>query len=382
MRAGLGAGLASSPAVGSGGTLYFGAGNSLATLGRDGAPGWSAPTGALKSAVAVGMADAGTELVFYSDESVGFGVLLASDGGVLNACSDGPIGAQPSPALVWTTISGEPALTALMVRNTFPQPALTAFRGLAGASCAQQLLFGFTAGLGNAAVVNASTALHSAPSGEVVELTFDGSAWSPTGVAPSLANPQHGLALDVALASALTHGSRVGRFPLPLDAGQPLQAAGNTWGHVAVLAPGVWWAGSSSDGGTLHRFGPNAVAASAALTAPLATAPVLGAAGLVYTVAADGALEVRSTQDLALRWRLLLGGAVLANPTLDVGRAADGAKACSRPGTFYVLTASGQLFALLVDSRGLEPTAPWPRFQRDPRNTGNATSDLGEFTCP
>jgi hypothetical protein len=301
---------------------------------------------------------------------------------VLEACPDGPTGAQPSPALLWTTVGGAPALTAMMVRNGFPQPSFYALRASAGASCPQQLLFGFPAGMGNAVVVNASSVLASAPNGEVLQLTFSTEVWSRTATAPSLANPQRGVALDVAAASALTNGSTVGRFPLPIDAGQPVQAAGNTWGHVVVSAPGVWWAGSSRDGGMLHRFGPNALAASAALTAPLATSPLLGAAGLVYTVAGDGELEVRSTQDLALRWRLALGGAVLANPTLDVGRAADGGKACNRPGTLYVLTAGGQLFALLVDSPGLEPTAPWPRFQHDPRNSGNATWDLAEFTCP
>ena len=42
------------------------------------------------------------------------------------------------------------------------------------------------------------------------------------------------------------------------------------------------------------------------------------------------------------------------------------------PGTLYVVgNGSGAVYAIIVDSRGLDVSAPWPKFQHDTRNTGN-----------
>jgi hypothetical protein len=53
-----------------------------------------------------------------------------------------------------------------------------------------------------------------------------------------------------------------------------------------------------------------------------------------------------------------------------------------RPGTLYVVSPSGDLYAFVIDSRGIDTTAPWPEHQHDPRLTGNASVDLTEFGCP
>ena len=37
--------------------------------------------------------------------------------------------------------------------------------------------------------------------------------------------------------------------------------------------------------------------------------------------------------------------------------------------------------ALIVDSRGIDTTAAWPKYQHDPRNTGNADTPVSEFAC-
>jgi hypothetical protein len=49
-------------------------------------------------------------------------------------------------------------------------------------------------------------------------------------------------------------------------------------------------------------------------------------------------------------------------------------------GILYVGSVSGSLFAVVVDSAGLEPTSPWPKYQHDVRNTGNPTTPIQ--SCP
>lgn len=116
--------------------------------------------------------------------------------------------------------------------------------------------------------------------------------------------------------------------------------------------------------------------------------PVLGAAGLAYVVGDDGFLSVRRVSDLAEVWSgpLVTGAAAASQPALDVYRRSGDARDCATPlGVLYVLTQSGAtatLTAVLVDSRGLAPNAPWPRFQRDNANTGSASSSLAPWTCP
>jgi hypothetical protein len=49
-------------------------------------------------------------------------------------------------------------------------------------------------------------------------------------------------------------------------------------------------------------------------------------------------------------------------------------------GVLYVGSVSGSLYALVVDSPGLDSTAPWPKYQHDVRNTGNPTTPIQ--SCP
>jgi hypothetical protein len=128
------------------------------------------------------------------------------------------------------------------------------------------------------------------------------------------------------------------------------------------------------------------------------TTPVLGS-GLVYAVGASGMLTVRRQSDLSEVWsgNLVASPSAVAQPALDVYRDGSGNKVCptgtptTRPplGVLYVLTRTGSgaaavatLRAILVDSPGLDPTAPWPKYQRDNGNTGNINSDISPWTCP
>jgi hypothetical protein len=73
---------------------------------------------------------------------------------------------------------------------------------------------------------------------------------------------------------------------------------------------------------------------------------------------------------------------VESSATIDCARDAAGSKLAGRPGVLYVGSNSGKLYAFVVDSRGIDTTAPWPKYQHDPRNTGNADTALSEFACP
>ncbi len=71
-----------------------------------------------------------------------------------------------------------------------------------------------------------------------------------------------------------------------------------------------------------------------------------------------------------------------ASPTLDCVRPAlGGAGLPTRPATLYLPLGNGNLVSVVVDSHRLEPTADWPKYQRDAYNSANANS-LGELLNP
>jgi hypothetical protein len=75
-------------------------------------------------------------------------------------------------------------------------------------------------------------------------------------------------------------------------------------------------------------------------------------------------------------------GQIEAGPALDCSRNAAGTPIAGRPGVLYVATNNGLLYSFIVDSRGIETTAAWPKYQHDPRNTGNQQTPLAPFVCP
>jgi hypothetical protein len=108
--------------------------------------------------------------------------------------------------------------------------------------------------------------------------------------------------------------------------------------------------------------------------------PVLGANGFVYAVANNGSVAAVDQSSMGVRWtRGLTGispaGQVLASATLDCNRERPG----SGTGIYFFATSTGWLIGYIVDSPGLDPTAPWPKYQHDARSTGNLSVSTG---CP
>ncbi|MFL5357000.1 hypothetical protein [Archangium sp.] len=110
-------------------------------------------------------------------------------------------------------------------------------------------------------------------------------------------------------------------------------------------------------------------------------APVLGSGNALFA-ATDGTALVGawSTDIRANRWSLASGvGPTSISPALDCARDATGAARAENLGALYVAE-GGKLFAFVVDSRGLDGAAPWPKYQHDSRNTGNPDTPLS--SCP
>jgi hypothetical protein len=186
---------------------------------------------------------------------------------------------------------------------------------------------------------------------------------------------------------------------LSSDAGTtfgPMSVAGTRARPVFVLGDGV---------GTLRRFAyrpppstqPDAGAFDPELP-PIAgvdaleggalgmVAPVLGAGGLAYLISpVTGRFTVVNLSTGTVAWtqqNAFTPGAV--SPALDVWRDRSLMKHCGRGlGVLYVAARNdAALQAIIVDSPGLDATAPWPRFHHDNANTGNPETPLTPWSCP
>jgi hypothetical protein len=118
-------------------------------------------------------------------------------------------------------------------------------------------------------------------------------------------------------------------------------------------------------------------------------APVVGRSGKLYVVGRDGVVRGLNASTLAEEWNwgagvLPTNGAV-AQLNLDINRDAVSPCGTGQPGVLYIAATRSNvttLYAVLVDSAGLDRNAPWPRHQRDPSNTGNPATALTSWTCP
>ncbi|SEL04359.1 Outer membrane protein assembly factor BamB, contains PQQ-like beta-propeller repeat [Stigmatella aurantiaca] len=113
-------------------------------------------------------------------------------------------------------------------------------------------------------------------------------------------------------------------------------------------------------------------------------APVVGRGGNLYTVNTDGEVRAWTPGSATPLWGTKIepgaGEATNISPTLDCLRDASGqAVTSSRLGVLYV-TAETKVHAFIVDSPGLDPDAPWPKYQHDARNTGNPATPI--LRCP
>jgi hypothetical protein len=139
---------------------------------------------------------------------------------------------------------------------------------------------------------------------------------------------------------------------------------------------------------TSGAFGPATIATNLTGATTQDVSPILGAGSLVYVVSRSGEVFVRNINAVATPiWsaQFVATTDAVGQPALDVLRDSTGVRQCRGLGVLYLPSFSGTvatLTALLVDSEGLDKNAPWPKYQRDNANTGNASRPLTPWTCP
>jgi hypothetical protein len=120
-------------------------------------------------------------------------------------------------------------------------------------------------------------------------------------------------------------------------------------------------------------------------------AQAVGVGGRLYVLGRDGVVRQLNSSSLTEDWQwgsgILPSGSdtALSQLNLDINR--DSAMPCAagQSGVLYVSGTSSNvttLYALYVDSQGVDRNAPWPRYQHDPANTGNAATSLTPWSCP
>jgi hypothetical protein len=126
---------------------------------------------------------------------------------------------------------------------------------------------------------------------------------------------------------------------------------------------------------------PGATPSKVGSVGTLRGAPVVAKNDRLYTFNNQGRLAAWVASTLAPLWYVEVAPGpptADASPTLDCRRDASG-QAVAGLGTVYVPAAT-KLYAFVVDSSGLDPNAPWPKFQHDARNTGNPDTPI--TNCP
>jgi hypothetical protein len=158
---------------------------------------------------------------------------------------------------------------------------------------------------------------------------------------------------------------------------------------MSIGAGNVLFYGRESAGGDLTVIDllatqPRATASGAG---SFVGAPALGASNILYMASASGPsttigeVSAWRTGNLEMLWKLNDNvGRAEASPALDCARGSDGTGLSAPHGVLYVPSLDGRLYSFVVDSRGLDTSAPWPKYQHDARNTGNPSTPIS--SCP
>ncbi|MBJ6763396.1 PQQ-like beta-propeller repeat protein [Myxococcaceae bacterium JPH2] len=411
-----------SPAIGSGGVVFFGTSRdkgNLFAVRPEGSVLWSHELGNITSGPLVGVGTGAREMVYVGADTSqtltnakwGLFAYSAASGatGPAVKCADstGRIGG----ALAWMQVKlGAESSPLETVAGLADGDALIAVRpsGAGSAQCIKTLSVA-TSPLGTASVA-LDTDLYLGTAVSVAAYRLGGTGWAntPSFASPSIGFTMTGLALGKDATQLVSAGSRVtpateatlARFQVADGGGvQPYPSTPEA-SQIQSLVVGseadagvAYFGRSHSDTGALSavsvpdlrelRSAPNA--------GRFPNAPVLGEGGVLYTASATGAqsgvgeVTAWSTAGLTRLWRLsdsvgrVIADAPSGSPALDCARTSTGAARPESLGTLYVPGANGTLYAFIVDSRGLDSTAPWPRPQHDARNTGNPATPV---SCP
>jgi hypothetical protein len=386
-----GAPIFTTPAIADDGTVVFGTADggsgSLYALTPEGSEKWAPiAVGQVKASPVIGGIDGGQQLAYLGISATG-GRLLAfdlRDGGEVAVC--------PSTGVYEGPFVGTPALVLSGSRSY--EGALA----LANGSKLVNIRPGASVADGTCLVSDA-TGSQSFPSSVVANGadsfvgTIEGLVWSykllsgnwvantnwggGLGYSPVGSRGVAGLALTSRLIGTTSargafeldgsDGTLRGNFPdggVASDPGGPIVTSSEIlFGAASSTAPTLFAAELDLSTGT-----------AAPLAQALTGSPLLGIDAWIYVATVGGTVEAR-TGGSQVSWSSSLGSSesFLASPTI-------GCPLPSNKGQLYLGSTSGNLFSILVDSARLDPTAPWPKYQHDVRNTGNPTTPIQ--SCP
>jgi len=123
---------------------------------------------------------------------------------------------------------------------------------------------------------------------------------------------------------------------------------------------------------TGERLAMTSILGSSGFSSTEVPTPVAGEGGLLYVLDDSGLLAVLPQsfeEDASPAWMAppALVGTTSASPTIDCNRR----RPATHTGILYFVTENGWLVSYIVDSKGLDTSAPWPKYAHDIRNTGN-----------
>jgi hypothetical protein len=416
---GAGGNIRASPAIGERGTIYFGTpadpGGKVFALNPNGTRKWPTEVslGAVVGSPALGAARAGNEEYVYLAATGGNGTafyaLKGSDGTPVVRCPSGTgsLGDNVSESSlavgstsdgttsfetgvgVYTPSGGTTRIVALrpdvpaatercVVTSGAGGGAIPAVPsgGTAVAMLGEDLFFGTSTGN----LVRYPYASNTVVGGWPVSTTYPPRALALVGTqvygaAASSDNPLNGAVFSV----PQTGGAANRTFLYPAT---PVSRAFG----LAIGAGNLAFFGAATEtGGNLVRLDVAAPASPAVVsdTGVIRAAPVLGRNSRLYTVTADGRVGSWAADTLSPQWGMDAGlGAAEASPALDCLRDDTGAQVAGSPLGMLYVAAGRRLYALLVDSPALDTSAPWPKFQRDARNSGNPAGALTSCQVP
>ncbi len=112
------------------------------------------------------------------------------------------------------------------------------------------------------------------------------------------------------------------------------------------------------------------------------SAPIIGEDKTLYVVAENSTLYAINDKTIIWQEKISNDMSLVKNYTLalDCNRDQNTRAVNNRPGVLYLSSNNG-VTAVVVDSKGIDTTSPWPKIGRDPRNTFDSTLNLEEFNC-
>ncbi len=394
-----------SPAIGSSGTVYVGTSNgtdagTLYAINPDGTIKWSTDAGWITASVAVGDLDGGIETVYAAVNDPIQATLRAingTNGSDLVAPCSSP-GAAIRASLAVTRVNGAEACLAainspdggvMLAMQPFPLPRTCIDGGSVNPG-------GPLLEPAAVAVDNNNNVFFALSSLRIHSLAFNGGwqvrnppNWPVDAGANSVGLAIAGNPSSVVGSATTMDGGRGGVFAIAAFDG------GQTWIFTDAGDPRTAWNPSITSGATVF-FGdegskltsvaignstPNAQATNAGISRG---APILGNDGTVYVADwSTNAISARRSTSLNPIWSVNNFGPNPFEASLALDCSRDGGVSAQlRPGVLYAPDNLRNLFCFITDSRGIDAFSAWPKYQHDPRNTGNQQTSLFQLACP